>query len=412
MSSYNPKDSNFVVIEPGSLTIKAGWADYQSSPAAVKNRVGAKKREDAMEEDGKPSAAWEYLFGKELEEELAKPEESSQIDHIIRPIQEGKVVDWDAFEAIIKHIVIKELGVRRAMNECPTLIAVPIYWGNDDIDRLCQIMFEIINVPGLYIADSPLMAAFGSGVLSGVVVDIGHEITSVTPVVESMAVRNAMITLPFGGVDIAHHLKKLLNADHQLVKEYGGPVDDGLVNALRESDLCELKLTKDFVTPAALEVVKRVDYEFNGKKITVGPARLKAHEILFRPEEAGKTSIGIAEAIFNAVLGATDFLDKRLALWDNVILTGGVSAVKGLRERLENEILLYLAASETSNEFQAKEIKYVKIPEYFSAFRDRNSDAVYLGGTIVARLTLHSGGQHITKADYNELGPAAVRLKQ
>ncbi|KAJ3219822.1 hypothetical protein HDU67_009010 [Dinochytrium kinnereticum] len=367
-----------------------------------------------MEEDGKPAETTpEYLIGKELEDEMAKnSSDSTVLDHVVYPIKEGQVVDWDAFEAILKHIVVKELGVRRAMNECPCLVAIPMYWGNDDVDRLCQIMFEMLNVPGLYVADAPLMGAFGCGVLSAVIIDIGHTVTSITPVVESLACRNAMITLPFGGADVTQHLKKLLNADQQLVKEYDGPVDDALAIALKESDLCELKITREMSTPAALASTKRVDFEFGGKKITIGPSRFKAHELIFQPEESGIACIGLAEAILTAVLSSTDVLEKRLLLWDNIIITGGASAVKGIRERLENELSVFLAASETSSEFQPKDLKHVRIPEYFSAYRDRQADAVFLGGTIVAKLTLHSGGQHITKADYNELGPPAIRLKQ
>jgi actin-related protein len=52
---------------------------------------------------------------------------------------------------------------------------VPISWGVDDIERLVQLMFENMNVPGLYVADSALMAVYGCGVLSGLVIDIGHE---------------------------------------------------------------------------------------------------------------------------------------------------------------------------------------------------------------------------------------------
>ncbi|KAJ3063421.1 hypothetical protein HDU98_000773 [Podochytrium sp. JEL0797] len=73
---------------------------------------------------------------------------------------------------------------------------------------------------------------------------------------------------------------------------------------------------------------------------------------------------------------------------------------------------VYLAASETSNEFQAKDIKYAKLPEYFSAYKEGGADATYLGATITARMVLNSPAQHITKADYNELGPSSYRFKQ
>ena len=73
---------------------------------------------------------------------------------------------------------MKELGIKRSQNDCPVVVTIPYTWGIPDIQKLVQIMFETINVPGLYIADSPLMACFGCGILSGVVIDIGYQSTS------------------------------------------------------------------------------------------------------------------------------------------------------------------------------------------------------------------------------------------
>jgi hypothetical protein len=75
---------------------------------------------------------------------------------------------------------------------------------------------------------------------------------------------------------------------------------------------------------------------------------------------------------------------------------------------------VYLAASETSNEFQAKDIKHVKMPEYFSSYKHLGTESVFLGGVIVAKvsvaffgllvlmnfeqqLTFHSPSNYITK---------------
>ncbi|KAJ3114427.1 Alpha-centractin [Phlyctochytrium bullatum] len=175
--------------------------------------------------------------------------------------------------------------------------------------------------------------------------------------------------------------------------------NDLFFKALKESPICEIRPSRDHTREDILASVPKVDFEFDGKKVPIGKSRFLAFEYLFDPQSAGLFSIGFAEAIFTSVQSSTDLLDKRLALWDNIILTGGSSVVKGtytgsinvlivgkgFRERLEHELSVFLAASETSSEFQAKEMKYLKIPEYFSNFRDKPEDLVYLGGTIVAK---------------------------
>ena len=72
-------------------------------------------------------------------------------------------------------------------------------------------------------------------------------------------------------------------------------------------------------------------------KYNIGAARIKAFECLFQPSLAGKDEMGLADLAFLAVNGVTDALDKRLVLWDNVIITGGASLVKGKEKNEEEE---------------------------------------------------------------------------
>jgi actin-related protein len=84
-------------------------------------------------------------------------------------------------------------------------------------------------------------------------------------------------------------------------------------------------------------------------------------------------------------------------LWENLILAGGLSALPGLKPRLEKESELYLSASETSNENQAKEVGWVKIPDYFLSFKDRAQDMAFVGASVVAKVMFLSTANYITK---------------
>lgn len=75
------------------------------------------------------------------------------------------------------HILFKELGIKKARNEHPVLFTVPVHWNKLELERLTQEAFENLNVPGLYIAPQPLLALYGCGAVTGVVVDIGHNTT-------------------------------------------------------------------------------------------------------------------------------------------------------------------------------------------------------------------------------------------
>jgi actin-related protein len=52
-------------------------------------------------------------------------------------------------------------------------------------------------------------------------------------------------------------------------------------------------------------------------------------EVLFDPTVVGKTGAGLAEAIDASI--AKVELEKRISLYENIVLSGGLSAVKGRR---------------------------------------------------------------------------------
>jgi actin-related protein 7 len=67
--------------------------------------------------------------------------------------------------------------------------------------------------------------------------------------------------------------------------------------------------------------------------------------------------------------------------------------------------LKIIQCSETSSEYQAKEVKWQQCPEHMSAYKETPHTG-FLGGIIVGKLVFGSGGYgFISKKDYNERGP-------
>lgn len=93
------------------------------------------------------------------------------------PIKDNKIINWKDLEDCWHHILFKELNIKKSRNESPVLVAVPVQWTKLDHERITQIFFENFNVPGVYIAPQPLLALFGCGTVSGIVVDIGSQVT-------------------------------------------------------------------------------------------------------------------------------------------------------------------------------------------------------------------------------------------
>ena len=73
-----------------------------------------------------------------------------------------------------RHILLKEFNIKRSRNECPVIVTVPSSWSKAQYEQIARIFFETFNSPGLYIANHALMALYGCGSVTGLVVDIGY----------------------------------------------------------------------------------------------------------------------------------------------------------------------------------------------------------------------------------------------
>ncbi|CAO3571378.1 unnamed protein product [Mortierella alpina] len=357
------------------------------------------QEQDKEQDSTKPQTT--YYSGSALTEAM-QLYPASELS-VALPIQDGVVKDWGAMEALWRHVLFKELGIKRSRNASPVLMVVPTAWTKEEHERITQIFFENFNVPGLYLAEEPLMTIYGCATLTGLVIDIGHNSTEITPILDTQIQHNAIQTIPLAGADIDAYFLELLKADAQLVREYGAPLDLEFARHLKESDVCQV-LGKD-----EKESKTRAQAEYNGKKFTVGSARYKLVEPLFNADLVGKRVLNIVEAINAAQLNCK--ADKRQSLWDTMILTGGCCRIKGLQGRIQSAVEESMSISENFGDWQGRDVKFLKMPEYFPALKDSTVHAGFLGSEIVAKLIFPDPRNYINKVDYNEAGPSVVHTK-
>lgn len=53
-------------------------------------------------------------------------------------------------------------------------MAEPNFVSRGERERLCQLMFEVLNLAGYYAADQAVLSLYAIGRLSGTVVDVGY----------------------------------------------------------------------------------------------------------------------------------------------------------------------------------------------------------------------------------------------
>lgn len=124
----------------------------------------------------------------------------------------------------IKLSLVKLHKLDRMRNESPILFASNL--SPSLIPQIVQFAFEVLNAPGLYIAHPAVLALYGCGVVTGLVVDIGSTIT-VTAVYDSIVV--AQKQSQHGNKQVTEDLIRLLKEDLVFLNAFEGTVDEALV---------------------------------------------------------------------------------------------------------------------------------------------------------------------------------------
>lgn len=246
------------------------------------------------------------------------------------PVERGVVVRWDDMEKVWHHAFFGEL--RMAPEEHPVLLSEAPIASKQSRETTAKIMFEVFNVPGLYIAPDGVLALYASGATTGVVLMMRDGLGWVEPIYEGTLLRHAVVPVAVSPRDVTDYLAKLLAAGGQ---PFPTVPERDLVRAL--------KAKHGFVAPdfakamAEAEGAPRVTETLpNGRTVTLGSERFQAPELLFQPTLAGLAGLGLHQAIHQAVQKCDP--EIRADLYGNVVLAGGGTLFDGLDARLTREL--------------------------------------------------------------------------
>ena len=124
------------------------------------------------------------------------------------PMEHGSVTDWDDMEKLWHHTLYKQLNV--TPEEHPLLLTEAPLTKDKNRAKMAQIMFEVFNVPCLYVSISSVLALYSNGRTSGVVCDSGEGVSHTVPIYEGYVIPHAMQRMDLAGRDITRSMAKLL----------------------------------------------------------------------------------------------------------------------------------------------------------------------------------------------------------
>ena len=101
------------------------------------------------------------------------------------PIEHGIVTNWDDMEKIWHHTFYNELPV--APDEHPVLVTEAPLNPKANRERMIQIMFEIFNVPAMYVAFQAVCSLYVSKRTTGMLMDSRDGVSHTVPNYEGYA---------------------------------------------------------------------------------------------------------------------------------------------------------------------------------------------------------------------------------
>ncbi|KAK9343879.1 actin-domain-containing protein [Lipomyces starkeyi] len=386
----------------------------------------------------------------------------------IYPIRKGIIQDMASLLYLIESLYRTTTNSDTDSPFAPILLTCNSEWHPKQIEEIITHMFTKVHVPAVTIIPESLAALYAYALQIACVVNVGEEKTEITPIIDFNIVESARAVVEIGGKDINRALQSLLPTlqPYQIEELKRSPIyeilndksmsffgepsapatssveDEGIVdvaaivangNAREILAQREQKKSSKQVELKNAEMPRNSFIDSKGQKVEVGTERFKGTEDVIER---------LSHEIGN-VIGKLDDIARRGDCWENIIIVGGPTVIKGFVDAmllsLQEHFLITRGTTyselpsglntpgygtppatpavygQTLGHGQVPTtIKIAKMAEYFIGWKGHTwEDAPFLGSQIAAKQIFTPGiasidGAYISREDFAEHGAREI----
>ncbi|CAI1510589.1 hypothetical protein SEUBUCD646_0J01300 [Saccharomyces eubayanus] len=190
---YGGDEISAVVIDPGSYTTNIGYSGSDFPQSILPSVYG----KSASDKDSKT------IFS---EQSIGIPRK----DYELKPIIEnGLVIDWDTAQEQWQWALKNELYLD-SNSGIPALLTEPVWNSTENRKKSLEVLLEGMQFEACYLAPTSTCVSFAAGRPNCLVVDIGHDTCSVSPIVDGMTLSKSTRRNFIAGKFINHLIEKAI----------------------------------------------------------------------------------------------------------------------------------------------------------------------------------------------------------
>ncbi len=253
-------------------------------------------------------------------------------------IENGQITNWVALEKLWAFTFHQSF--KGYPPDYPVILSELDTSNKKTREKMIQTMFEIFNVPALYIERQAVLALKALGKETGLIVDLGKDQCRIVPIIKGRIIEENLGVMNLGGDDVTNYLQSLLIP--QINKEFWSDSYQlySTMNDIKKKYCFIVQQPKEEnLDPSIMNSpLKRVENIFlpNGDSIALFDERFLAPEVLFQPDLIECSEPPLHKMILYTIDHFEE--DIKSIFYRNIILSGGSSLFPGLIERIQFEL--------------------------------------------------------------------------
>ncbi|ETO27174.1 hypothetical protein RFI_09958 [Reticulomyxa filosa] len=275
--------------------------------------------------------------------------------------------------------------LRVVPNECNVLTTDTLSNSKGNKEKTGEIMFETFGTPKLYLAPQSVLSMMASGRFTGIICDSGEGETHVALIHQGGCPSHTSFRLNLGGSDLTAYFQRML---HEQDYHFARGIAPDVVRDMKEKlAFVALDYDSELKNDESSQSYQLPDQ----REISVGTARFQCAEALFHPDLAAVDQKGIHQLVFQSIMKSDIFI--RRELYNNIVMSGGNTMFKGIKERMQKDLKLLAPDGVT--------VKVIAPAE--------RAHSAWIGGSILGSSLLEE--TWTTKSEYDEFGSSIVLKK-